>query len=170
MDLSNELKLLNSNGIDNTIEYIKRQKDLWDKKMHIFNVLAVVNELEKWKTEKVFDMFQIQEVYLYSTQLNEDKKLVRFNLNWNDGKNHYHDMPDFHPYYQNLDKLLKEFNIYNLKYSNDSFKLYITANDKMKEKILDVMLSNDLKVSFEYNELHSELENGKENINKKFKL
>jgi hypothetical protein len=40
----------------------------------------------------------------------------------------------------------------------------------MKEKILDVMLSNDLKVSFEYNELHSELENGKENINKKFKL
>ncbi len=170
MDMIHELKLLNSKGMSDAFEYVKSQKELWDKKMHIFNVLNLAHELEKWKTENFSDKFKIESIHLYSSIVGDHNPVIRFNLDWSDGKNHYHDMPDFQPHYAIVHDLCKQFHLYNPDYVKQPFKEVISLNDNITQRILDFMLSDELRTIFDYNKMHLELDNSNTENSKKIKL
>jgi len=170
MDMMTELNLLNSKGMVDAFEYVKSQKELWDKKMHIFNVLNLANELERWKKENFEEIFKIANVHLYDSIVGDYNKVIRFNIDWIDGKNHYHDTPEFHPHYGVLHDLCEQFKLFNPSYVKFPFKEIISLNDNITEKVLSVMLSDELSAILDYNQMQLELDRPKKENTKKAKM
>lgn len=163
MDIKKELK--SSSNLDTIIKNLHQEKRDINKKIYIFKILRFVEDIVALAKYKEFESSKVSNAILslyYDREDDENYIMLKFT---NDRGN---------PIDNSLDnKFRGECNFpgdVKLLYVNENFKTnkeYIFIfNESLKEKLLDLLLSSELKTILDYSQLDNDLTNTKKPIKK----
>ena len=167
MDIVNELKIIESNQ-NNKKELLRSLTYDFDKKLHIFKVIefayAVDNLLEDKKYAKYINSIRIMNnqypnrPVMISVIDNKKNDILRNSINLMDE-------------IKNLSPLIENIRDSKIEYTKCNIPLSKTINIEFKkgagEEILKHLLSDELFTILQYSKMQLELDNKKEDTNKK---
>lgn len=173
MDIINELKLGNlETNFQDAMNYIEEQKELLEKKSHIFKVIRLANMIEKLNKDGLFSSHKITSINMCHYYNNFNGNYIRFEF-FNDeqevesridGK-YIEPYIETTEYFDNLDGFDEKY------ISNEDFETEITLKGNIKKQIFSVLLSQELQTILDYSEMQIELENKKTiDVSKKIKM
>lgn len=156
MDLINEAESMKSGGVKSTIKILKSQKAILEEKLHLFNVVNLAQEVENLKNEGFFESHEIEYLRIYSI-FGSVPDSMSFSL----CDSRYQKCngtidADFYSKKTIIENLVNEIDISKINNAQD-FNYHFSINGNIKEKIFEKMLSDELRKSFEYIEIHTQL-------------
>lgn len=169
MDLTNELILMKNSNIDNAIKHIEQQKDIWEQKLHVFNVINLVTELEKLRETDFFEKYEAAQLRVYSTHSNNLNK-IRFSLHRGSSNNFDNQIvvikgTEGYSQHKQITKLFHNLDDFNVKNIAQPFNIYLDVKESFKQPLLNMLLSDELGKILEHSEMHVEVA-PKENVSK----
>lgn len=172
MDIINELEIGNiENNFQDAIEYIEQQKEIWEKKSYIFNVIRLVNVIKQLHNEGMFELHNIEFINLLHKYNGTNGNCIGFEFyNSEEDINIIFDGKYIEPYnkianyFDALDKFNEDY------IQEQDFEVGIILRDDIKKQIFNVLLSQELRTAIGYSEMQLELENGSTHQMKKLKL
>jgi hypothetical protein len=174
MDIIKELKLgsIENNFVD-SLSYIEEQQNLWNKKSHIFKVISLINRLEQVKNDGLFDEHEIEFIEILHKYNSPNGNFIKFNF-FNADKEEVASL-NHGVYNEVYNKLVSYFDAldgFNEEYiGKRDFELNVNLNKNIKEQILSVLLSQELKTVVEFSQMQIELEhNSNVDLSKKPKI
>lgn len=166
MDIIQEIRSVNSRN-DKFLSIMKnmeQEKEEMNKKIHLIRVLGLVESIEEKIKNGCFKKKNVASLELaYGVYGIISHAFYEFGGEYADDQE-----------IDGLGTIFRNINEFKTRYANKSFesgKRYkIRLNKNAKEKLLDALLSDELKKTLEYSQMYSEMELSNTNQNKKPKL
>lgn len=181
MDITSELTEIDSNNlsVDKFLKDIEAQQYELFKKAHLLKVINFSNEVEKLVKTNIFKNYGIYFIEVYWDRpmgsnnikvsfLMQDKNNKRMNVL--DGNNGL-----IKPF-SNISILADKLNWFKPEFVKESAlelnpkDIILDAKLGIKDKLLDILLSNELQSILNYNKMQNELGNSNSNNDKKLKM
>jgi hypothetical protein len=176
MNIKDELKKLDYDeqlGEEIIKKHQLKQEELM-KKIHIFKSVLLTNKIEKLVSTDIFSKVNINTLKISKKQeKNIGDKIVFYLI---DESNKAFSYFDSHAIKQTqiLYEVFENFGVFNVSLTNNKLieHMHISLELKpgIKDKILEIILSKELKKIYEYNKFDLDLPDNSGNNNKKLKL
>lgn len=175
MDIKNELKeiTLNSDSVNEVIKSIMDEQEKLEKKLHLFNIISLADKIEKFVEEGYFDnpkvislnlVFDFQNYIYFSTGFflkDEDNNILSM-----DDNKIYYEKPML--FFKEIFSDLGWFKVNFMSEDHEPKELILEIG--IKDKILDIFLSEELKSIYEYNKMQIDLPDDNISSAKKIKV
>lgn len=175
MDIKKEISeiISDNNSVNTVIDKILEEKEQLDKKIHIFKVIDLGNKIEKAIESGLFKKPKVVSINLCLAYQNSEYFETLFSVENNDGDSI--SLYDNRLYYEKTINFFEEIFIqmgtFRTAFTNgetEHNKIKLTKG--IKEKILNVFLSEELRKIYDYNLMDLELDNSNEKNNKRLKI
>lgn len=177
MDIKKELEKLNSTkGFgENIIKDIINEQEELEKKLYLFKVMVLANKLEDAVGKDFFKPEQIASVKIFFEFYDHIYVDTEFYLITESGEkvseSHnkiYYEKPIL--FFGELFGELGRNKVDFISSDNELKEIKIELKSGIKEKVLEIFLSEELKTILEYNKMELDLPNNNENNSKRMKM
>ena len=165
MDLTNELTKMQNGEADNILNQLyQEQQDIF-KKIYIVTILQVVEQIDNMLEEKIYDKFGSSMIQIHYDYEDGIGNIINFDLLDNYevkipiyAKNLPREIADIP---QKTKSFLHSLNGFNEDFVTEDFKggdkIIFDVEPGLGAKVLDLLLSQELKKALEYNQMHLSL-------------
>jgi hypothetical protein len=169
MDIIKELELVkNSDGeLKNVLKYIREERELWNKKLYIFKIIEVADDIESLIKEGVFKDHSIEHILIYHDAGGE----IDFSFH-NEAKSKINPtvaLRYFSPYKTLSTIFARERELYQ-QYITENIKVFIDLKENIQEQVVNALLPEELKTILKYSEMNLEIPNKEESVTKRPKI